>query len=186
MQTSELKRRVADLELQRKSDALACSEKKFKEHQRNSSPLYDATSNGGGNGAGSATLLDQPTSRSMSLTSRVGPMLPSTSQRELAKYKDKSRALEDHKKMGHMQVAHDELKASFDMFDFGADQLHSELVRLQQHYAVLTKRKRELSTQEMLHSKLQRLQEANENMQKRVARFRNMGSGNMAERMGCA
>eukprot|EP00897_Mesotaenium_endlicherianum_P009918 jgi/Mesen1/8955/ME000056S08365 len=193
-QVEELRRKLValEVELQRKSDALVRSEKKLREHQRDSSLLNDVASNGGGDVTGSATLSDRPTSRSMSKSSRVGPMSPSTSQRELAEYKDKTRALEDREKvlvekMGHMQVAHDELKASFDMFDSGADQLHSELVRLQQQNAVLTKRERELaselSTQEMLRSEVQRLQEANDKMQKRVARFRSTGSGNMAERM---
>ncbi|CAM6099992.1 unnamed protein product [Calypogeia fissa] len=199
----EFRRKVQSLEgeLKQRSDTLGVVEKKLKDkdHDEYGRPV----SNGGSPG-----FLQRSLSRS---NSKINPMgSPSRDTKEMNELREKVKILEAdveskataldtlkkdfsakesilYKKIELLEGANEQL-AHGDP-DLGMDhQLQMELTRLQNLNALLSRRERELlsqlSTQEVLHKEVQRLQEENEQLEIRFTRFKDTTKfGNIAERM---
>ncbi|KAJ7557258.1 hypothetical protein O6H91_05G119200 [Diphasiastrum complanatum] len=89
-------------------------------------------------------------------------------------------------KIDYLEMANEQLAEGQD--DSGLEQLQNELTRLQNHNALLLRREQELllklSTQELLQSEMQRLQEDNEQLDCKLSKLlETMDSGNPLERI---
>ncbi|KAG6556546.1 hypothetical protein Mapa_001485 [Marchantia paleacea] len=194
---------VLEGELRKKVEALDFLEKKlrekdFQEHAR--------SSNGG-----NPSYFQRSLSRSNSMINSS----PSREAKELYELREKVKLLEGHIKKKAMDldaVKRDYSSKESDLYnkiellqmaneqliqggpDLGMDQLQMELQRLQNQNSVLARRERELvsqlSTQEVLHKEVQRLQEVlcsvneNEQLETRFNRFKETAKfGNLMDRV---